>query len=1357
LWLPVETTTPRRARAFTPMTQQNHLPTNPIRFAVNTSGKDKDFNYELLARDFKDTSGTIEDIANHVKAGHAICAGLLGNRRRCKANVIGSNLVLIDIDNSDVERDAEGKPIKDSEGKIKKIFKHQLAIAEALEDDFVKNYCAIIYTTASHTPEWEKFRLIFVLPEYTEGSDTVEASINLLLEGFPHDPACKDASRVFFGSTKAEFPLINSSATLPEDWTVRAIEAAEAKKQETEQRLREWEENKARYREYSAQQGWDTDKLIEEALSFIPPRCPGSGNYKECTDVLMALTSHYGAVDAEALAEKWSPSKGKWDIGKKIRSYQSNGIGIGTLFHIAKQYGFRFPARTTPELPRPSVIKIQPPTDAPTPKPLTSKPPKGIPGDAVEIIYTYSDNQWVVGYQYGEPGLEEIEFRQYHRLPDHTIEMRKGVKPWNAYKLSEVLATAAAKHEKTLPILVLAQNERQVEVARENGVSAFTFAGKVWSRDEVRAELLKAKKQLGEFVISWISSIEEDTIQDGKKLVLVGSICQELGIKIVVSEADADYELTAVEEVLETNPANIEEKVIAELEKPAPQKKPIALSENNQNFIDHSNPDSNIYSIIKALSLDPKNCATFITFESWMYTQKFASGEDWITIDSAYYRWIEAEQIWRHQPDNVVLKLIAEAGAQAYAIKNTKDFSWVATKPYESNAHKEAAFKYNRNRLELPQEYLTKNIHLLAFNNCVVDLRTGENFPHIKDYYLTNKIPHDYEANKTCPEVFLNFVVDSFGEEFIEVIRAFTSMFLDPTAPYGRFPYLVGQSGGGKGTLLRFWARLFGKEGSGSASNFADISTPEGRHQYLTGKRIFMFPDMGGYTAGLRAFYEIVDNGEMTGRALYNSATYSKTWNVRFGVGSVDYLQIENSGDGFGRRAYVIPVRNRTVTPDQYLAQKLEAVKADVISWALAMDKEERDRILLSPPESERAKIATLNAALHADSTRSFVDLCLRPTSETTIVSNALLHELYKAYCKIHGYSPLGMSKFISHLKTILPYNFSERSWNPMVDGVRERTQAHWEYIRIPVEIFRTIGLNTESEQQQYNPEWVCVKSQCQEGGLTEFEQFWNQPRVQGGFNSQQTPETTTNKDVEDSEEPNNTQTPPTENEQSATDEVPSPEDVTYNLSTLQDGIASMSWDMILELTVCWTQAMKQAVWSALSKEDKKAVKLLNPNSPKEAHNAHNNDATPPTFPCSYIGRECIVKSGDHTGQGVVIRDYIAEDDEFWAFYKSGDNEYYFGVKYCDLTFDIHPNGDTAVNAPAPIVETIQLQSEVEIVAYGKHKGKSGSVVEVPSSTRAFNPKQYRVSFFDGSERISVWFYEWELKIVEVLEEIPGF
>jgi hypothetical protein len=510
-------------------------------------------------------------------------------------------------------------------------------------------------------------------------------------------------------------------------------------------------------------------------------------------------------------------------------------------------------------------------------------------------------------------------------------------------------------------------------------------------------------------------------------------------------------------------------------------------------------PEAFYRGICRTEGLNFENCVTAQTFDGWVYRNEFGATEgDWRVIDSAFYQWRDHLGYWQHQPDNRLNSLIAESGEKAFKLKYSKEFGWQVVKPYETNSYKESAFKYCRSRLERP-EPLPVNNHLRAFNNCVVDLRTGARMPHDKEYYLTSQIPYDYEPGKDCPEAFRQFVADSFGEDMLPIVRAFTSMFLDPTAPYGRFPHLIGQSGGGKGTLGRFWNSLFGEDGA-SSGDFSNIATAEGRHQYLTGKALFSIPDAGGYVCGLRAFYELVDNGGMSGRALFNPVGYFKTWNTRFWIASVDHLQIENAGDGWARRAYPIPVRARTVKPDPDLRLKLENCKADVVSWALAMPREERDRILLSPPTNERIINLSLDSALYGDSTKSFVDLCLRPSANASFVPHHLLHTWYAAYCKEHGYTPLGMSKFISHLKTVLPRNFADRGWSPMVNGKRDRVAAHWEYL-VPVEgafVKSDVQLQPEAFRPPTpanNPVWICIKAQCEEGGLMEFEDFWNPPQ----------------------------------------------------------------------------------------------------------------------------------------------------------------------------------------------------------------------------------------------------------------------
>jgi Primase C terminal 2 (PriCT-2) len=353
---------------FTPRLQPEPIQNDRIKFAFNATGKDKNWDFRKLAANFQDRTGTIWDVARHVEEGHALCAGLLGGQWRSKSHVIGSQWLLLDIDNAATWKDANGNPldengipikinkawvdingnvIEKSDGRqAKKIYQHQLNLDEAIEHPFIKQYCALIYTTASHQPGWDKFRLVFVLPEYVQGAETVEVLTRYLMKHLPHDPACKDASRVFYGNSQATFPLIQPHVRLPQSWIDEAVTTAYQEKIEYEKRIAEITIRRVQFQERAEANNWDIDKLIQQALTYIPTRSPGSNNYNECLNVLMALTSHYGAVDAEIIGEQWSPSiKGtSWNIRDKIRSFRSrSGISIGTLFHIAKQYGFRFP------------------------------------------------------------------------------------------------------------------------------------------------------------------------------------------------------------------------------------------------------------------------------------------------------------------------------------------------------------------------------------------------------------------------------------------------------------------------------------------------------------------------------------------------------------------------------------------------------------------------------------------------------------------------------------------------------------------------------------------------------------------------------------------------------------------------------------------------------------------------------------------------------------------------------------------------------------------------------------------------------------------------------------------------------
>lgn len=347
-----------------------------IQFAYNSQGTDKNWDFEKLATGYQSTVGTVGQLLNIVSQGWAISAGTFGGRRRSKANFDGSQILLLDIDNSSIWRDADGNPLDADGAPIKignqyvgidgqpfmrtngrgklvnvsdgrsaqKIYHHELTWDEAIAHPFLKQYGAFLYTSASHTEEWHRFRIGLILPEFVTDIDTYEILVRSLMGRLPNDPACKDGSRVFYGNTQAKIHRFDRANCLPQQWVDDAIAEAEKAAVEREHRIEENRRRAAQMQIRALENGWDKDQLVQQALSFIPAREPKSGNYQECLTVLQALHSEYGD-GAIAIAEAWSPSiKGDtWNIPKKIRSFRRSGVGLGSLFYIAQQHGFEFP------------------------------------------------------------------------------------------------------------------------------------------------------------------------------------------------------------------------------------------------------------------------------------------------------------------------------------------------------------------------------------------------------------------------------------------------------------------------------------------------------------------------------------------------------------------------------------------------------------------------------------------------------------------------------------------------------------------------------------------------------------------------------------------------------------------------------------------------------------------------------------------------------------------------------------------------------------------------------------------------------------------------------------------------------
>lgn len=82
-----------------------------------------------------------------------------------------------------------------------------------------------------------------------------------------------------------------------------------------------------------------TEADIAAALRYIPPK----GSYHDWVTVLMAIHNALPDERGVTLAESWSPGY-RGEVAAKFRSFDeagADGITVGTLFHMAKGYGYR--------------------------------------------------------------------------------------------------------------------------------------------------------------------------------------------------------------------------------------------------------------------------------------------------------------------------------------------------------------------------------------------------------------------------------------------------------------------------------------------------------------------------------------------------------------------------------------------------------------------------------------------------------------------------------------------------------------------------------------------------------------------------------------------------------------------------------------------------------------------------------------------------------------------------------------------------------------------------------------------------------------------------------------------------------
>lgn len=466
------------------------------------------------------------------------------------------------------------------------------------------------------------------------------------------------------------------------------------------------------------------------------------------------------------------------------------------------------------------------------------------------------------------------------------------------------------------------------------------------------------------------------------------------------------------------------------------------------------------------------------TSDEWVLENVFGGG-CYCVMYGTLYRYKSG--YWEAVDDSDLEVMIVNALRDARKVSTGKDGEKVSF-PYLTSKNVTSAHKLVKQALSVnPPE----NTNLRCFRNGTLDVTTKELLPHAPEHYLTSVVDADYIQDAPCPDVFNQYLLTSFGEDQLELIRAVLSMYIDPTAPFGKFLHVLGESGSGKGILIRLVCEFFDGHYQPLAS-MIDLQRPEQVHQFLMGKSILAFPDVCGHMEKLGNFYELVDNGIISGRPLYSSQSYARRWNIRVIVASVMHLQIKDSSGGWDRRCIPIRTLGAPKQRDCELEAKLQApeVRSAIVSWCLGIDRDRRGEILRHPEQLGIVSELQHETRDAGSSVYSFIDKCLRPDKTAPRITSQEIYGYYKLYCESFGYIPKNLNNFVADMKRDL-----ERHYEPQRRPRKGEAAGKVSAGRLPagwVDVTFSEGAFTEDNfgKTKINPRSIA------DGGIELFEQF---------------------------------------------------------------------------------------------------------------------------------------------------------------------------------------------------------------------------------------------------------------------------
>jgi phage/plasmid-associated DNA primase len=413
------------------------------------------------------------------------------------------------------------------------------------------------------------------------------------------------------------------------------------------------------------------------------------------------------------------------------------------------------------------------------------------------------------------------------------------------------------------------------------------------------------------------------------------------------------------------------------------------------------------------LASNAKTCELVI--ESAICVRNQFYGTPMLCHQNRFYQYDPTQGCWLNYKRSDLLKFIADLLFRVHKLnqKGQRTFGFTTARTAKNCVEWLATTMDNQN-MELEDA--------IAFSNGTYLIRDKRFVPHDPEFRLLYSIQGDFNPDQTeCPPAMRQFIVSSFGEEYIRPIQMVLRYMVDLTLPPLKIVTLVGPSRSGKGVFERLIEKFYPPSCvSAITSSIGVINSPEKVRQHVSGKKLVAFPDIQGLQKDVTTLYSLVDGGLISDRALFENETDAAPFNGRVIICSSQAPQFENAGSGAAGRALTLQTLAEVKDKDPDLNSKLESEIGSIVSWALQADWQEVKDMLYHPDDTFLE--AQFDVERGMDVVREFLDNSCEPCGGDEMPKDSDLYAAFKQFCKDFNYEKVqNRKKVLTRIRQALP------------------------------------------------------------------------------------------------------------------------------------------------------------------------------------------------------------------------------------------------------------------------------------------------------------------------------------------------